>query len=158
MATSTQAKFSNPDSAVPDFITDPSALPEIYAMICAGDCMSPEIKDGEAVGFLRDAPIERGDLAAFFFKPELVPPGQLQVAIKRVLIAPPPWVEFPYREHPDSEVRAVVIAEQINPYKQYSIPCTHLLGIHKCLGVMPEERLNRTDLPSEALANGGAAS
>ena len=41
---------------------------------------------------------------------------------------PPPWVKFPYRDHPDSEIRALLIAEQFNPRGSFRIPCEDLRG------------------------------
>ncbi len=124
--------------------TDLTELPPIYAMICDGDCMAPDIKHGDVIGFDRDAPVERGDLAAFFLKPELVPPGKVQVGIKRIVVAPPPWLDFPFEEHPDSNVSHIVIAEQSNPRRQYQIPCARLLGIHKCVGRIPASEVTQS--------------
>ena len=42
---------------------------------------------------------------------------------------PPHYVKFPWREHPQSEVRALVIVEMTNPGRQFAVKCEHLLGI-----------------------------
>lgn len=117
---------------------DPSELPDRYAMICEGICLEPEIADGTKLLFDKNEPFTSGDLVVLFRRPELVRPGQHQGIVKRLVMAPPPWVTFPYKDHPKSEVRALVIAEQFNPRRQFAIPCEDLLGIHKCLGPVPE--------------------
>ena len=118
---------------------DPSELPDRYAMICEGVCLEPEIADGTRLLFDKHEPFGAGDLVVLFRRPELVQPGHHQAIVKRLVMAPPPWVKFPWRENPRSEVRALVIAEQINPRRQYAIPCEDLLGIHKCLGPVPAD-------------------
>ena len=144
-------KKARPKAPGQNNITNPAELPPVYAMICLGDCMMPEIRDGECLDFDRDAPVERGDLAVFFLRPELVQPGALQARVKRLALVPPPWVTFPYNEHPDSEIAMLVIAEQLNPPRQYRIKCSDLLGIHLCIGSIPPERLYKADIPESAL-------
>ena len=134
-----------------NIITNPAELPPVYALTCLGDCMMPEISDGDHLGFDRDAPVGRGDVVVFYFRPELVRPGALQARVKRLVLAPPPWVTFPYNEHPDSEIAMLVIAEQINPPRQYRIKCSDLLGIHLCIGSIPPERRYKADIPELAV-------
>ena len=134
-----------------NFITNPAELPPVYALTCLGDCMMPEIKDGEHLGFDRDAPVKRGDLAVFYIRPELVQPGALQARVKRLVLAPPPFVTFPYNEHPDSEIAMLVIAEQLNPARRFGIKCSDLLGIHRCIGPIPLERRYKADIPELAV-------
>ena len=148
------APIANLNPTTRNLITDPADLPIKYGMICDGDCMDPEIKDGEAIGFVRDAPVERGDLAAFIFRPELVPPGELQVLIKRIVMPPPPWVSFPHHKHPNSEFTELVIAEQINPRRQYEINCTDLLAIHLCIGRLRQAQIRKEDIPKLAVVSG----
>ena len=54
-------------------------------------------------------------------------------------MAPPPYVSFPWREHPQSDVHALIIVEMLNPHKQFAYKCEHLLGIHKCVGRVPAD-------------------
>ena len=119
-------------------IVDPLDLPDRYAMIFEGVCSEPEIVDGTHLLFDKHEPFGAGDLVVLFRRPELVQPGQHQAIVRRLIIFPPPWVSFPWRENPKSEVRAFVIVEQVNPRRQYAILCADLLAIHKCLGPVPE--------------------
>ena len=91
--------------------------------------------------FSRVDPYRRGDFVVIYRRPELVKPGGFQAAVKRLVFAPPPFVKFPWRENPRSEVRALVGLEQLNPARSWWVPCDELLAIHKCLGVAKNEEL-----------------
>jgi len=127
-----------PAAPTPDFI-DPSELPDRYAMIVQGVCLEPEIKDGDCLMFDKTVPYKAGDLVILFKRPERVQPGRLPAIVKRLVMAPPPWVKFPHVEHPNSDVHALLIAEQFNPKGSFAIPCADLLAVHKCLGPVPAE-------------------
>jgi hypothetical protein len=75
------------------------------------------------------------DLVAIYLRPELVEPGQLGIVVKRLALNVAPYVKFPHREHPDSNVAAVVIFEQDNPPRQYAVRADRILTIHRCIGV-----------------------
>jgi hypothetical protein len=94
-------------------VIDPATMPERYIVRLDGDCLEPLVMNGAQVVIKRDAKIACGDLVLLFFKPEHVPGGKYQTILKRVVMAPPPYVKFPYREHPDSEVHALVTAAMI---------------------------------------------
>lgn len=113
-------------------------IPDRYAMVLAGLCLEPELKDGTILGFSRSEPYAVGDFCIFILRPELVPPGRHQTQIKRLFMSPPPRTRLPYREHPDSQVHSLVIAEQLNPPRRFAIECQNLIAIHKCTGrVLP---------------------
>lgn len=123
-------------SAPKPIIPFPDAtFPELYAMKLSGDCLAPELMDGDEVKFSSIEPPAVGDFCIFIMRPELVQPGGMQCITKRMVMAPPPYVKLPYRENPKSEVHALVVAEQLNPRRQYFIPCEKLLAIHKFVGV-----------------------
>jgi hypothetical protein len=115
-------------------VADPATFPERYILIVEGACLEPGIPDDSKILIERDGKIAAGDLAVLYFKPEHVRPGKHSSMLKRVVLPPPSYVEFPWREHPQSEVRAVVIVETTNPGQQFAVRCEHLLGIHKCMG------------------------
>ena len=119
-----------PKQAVQPFL-DPATLPDEYAMRVTGNCMAPQIKDGAQAVFSKVEKPKPGDLVILYFRPELVAPGSLPASIKRLVLAPPSYVKFPWREHPDSTVHALVICEQTNPPRQYHFKCENLLAIHK---------------------------
>ena len=118
---------------------DPATLPERYILIVDGACLEPDIPNGTHVLIERDGKVAAGDLAVLYFKPDRIPPGERNSTLKRVVMPPPHYVKFPWREHPRSEVRALVIVEMTNPGRQFAVKCEHLLGIHKCTGPIPSE-------------------
>ena len=118
-------------------IAHPDAMPDRYIVHCEGNCMLPDISDGAPVLIDRHEAPKPGDLVVLFFKPEHVPAGEHQAILKRLVLNVPPYVKFPWKEHPQSEVHALVVVEMTNPRKQFAYKCEHLLGIHKCLGVVP---------------------
>jgi hypothetical protein len=87
--------------------------------------MEPAIPDGTPLLADTAAKLKAGDLAVLHFRPELVKAGELQGSLKRLVLPPPPFVKFPFRDHPDSNVRAVIIVEMLNP------PRDALLGVHR---------------------------
>lgn len=111
------------------------SIPPLYAMRLSGDCLEPDLVDGDEVQFSRDEPFAVGDFCCFILRPELVRPGGLQCAIKKLAMGLPPYVTLPFREHPKSDVHALVIAEPLKPRRQYMIRCANLLAIHKFVGV-----------------------
>lgn len=126
-----------PAPAAAPFI-DPATLPERYAMRVAGDCMAPEIEPNALLLFDRTEPVAVGDTVIVFLRPELVPAGGFQAQIKRLAMAIPPWVKFPYRAHPESNVQSLLVLEALNPRRTFGIRCADVLALHKCIG-LPEE-------------------
>jgi len=55
-------------------------------------------------------------------------------------MAIPPWVKFPYRDAEEGDCRAVAVFEQLNPVRQYVVPCSRIHAIHKLIGVAPPAR------------------
>ena len=59
----------------------------------------------------------------------------MQCLLKRVVMMPMPGTTFPYKEHPDSEVKALVmLGSDDKPNMMLPIRCEHVLAIHKCIG------------------------
>ena len=83
-------------SKAPAFL-DPASIPtRFYGMILAGECLHPKFKNGGKVIFDREAPVEAGCFACFYYRPEVVPAGHLPTALKKVVLAPP-FVTFPWK-------------------------------------------------------------
>lgn len=140
-------------------IADPTTMPDQYIVKCDGVCMLPNIADGSPVLCDKTQPVKAGDLVVLFFKPEHIPNGEHQAILKRLVLNVPPYVKFPFKEHPDSNVHAIVIVEMDNPPKQFGYKCEHLLGIHKCLGPLPadavyHEATKTWEVPSLAKPSG----
>jgi hypothetical protein len=142
------ASRSHPQQAA---TIDPTTLPERYILIVDGACLEPDIPHGTPVIIERDGKVGPGDLAALYFRPDRIPRGENNSSLKRVVMAPPPHVKFPWREHPQSEVHAVVIVEMTNPVRRFAVKCEHLLGIHKCCGPVPSEATYNAETKSYRL-------
>jgi hypothetical protein len=118
----------------PSRVLDPATIKErFYGLLLRGNCLEPVLKNGDRIVVDREGPLHAGCFAVFYHRPELVPPGELPLALKRLVTAVPP-VTFPYREHPASEVTPVIIVEQLNPAKRWVVRCSELLAVHHCLG------------------------
>ena len=121
--------------ALPD---DLAHLPDLYAMPVIGDCLAPEIPDGALVVVDKTAPYKVGDLVIVFRRGASLG-DQPRAMVKRLLMAPPPWVKaFPFRDHPQSDVHALMMLEQINPRGHFTVRCADVLAIHRCFGVAPD--------------------
>ena len=118
----------------PAFLDPASITTRYYGMILSGECLHPTFKNREQVIFDREAPVQAGCFAILYYRPEVVPAGKLSTGLKRIVIAPPPYVELPWRDHPKSEVLPVLIVEQFNPAHQWSVRCSDLLAVHRCIG------------------------
>jgi len=86
------------------------AFPELYVMKLSGDCLAPELMDGDEVKFSSVEPPAVGDFCNFIMRPELVQLGGMQCIIKRMVMAPPPYVKLPFREKPSSHRRIIACA------------------------------------------------
>lgn len=119
---------------------DVESLPDRYAMRLKGHCLDPELMDGAFIEFSKSEAPKVGDFVILFRRPEFVAEGQTQCLIKRLATMIPPYVTWPWKEHPESEVRALVFVEQLNPPRIYQVRCSDLLAIHKCVGTLaPDE-------------------
>jgi hypothetical protein len=116
---------------------DSKTLPDLYCMGLDGDCLEPLIPDRGVVMIKKSEPFGVGDVVCIWFRPEYVGPGGPQSWLKRVTMNMPPWVKFPYKEHPESEVSALIMVEQLNPPIGYRIKCKDILAIHKAVGYSP---------------------
>jgi hypothetical protein len=66
---------------------------------------------------------------------EILKEGMARCAVKRLTLAPPPWVKgFPYTDHPKSDVAAALVFEQDNPRLTYSMKCSDITAVHKFTG------------------------
>src|ERR1019366_5714231 len=51
---------------------------------------------------------------------------------------------FGTHNHPGSDVKAIIVLEQINPPITYAVPCEHILAIHKATGYGPPATIGGT--------------
>ncbi len=113
---------------------DPNELPELYAATGRGTCLEPEFQDGDCVAFSKSVQPKSGDIVSIWFRPGVKPPGEPQQWLKRLLVEPPPGMLFPFAPTSGSEFVPVIIVEQLNPPRSFTIRCTDILAIHKCIG------------------------
>ena len=119
--------------SAPAFL-DPATIKErFYGLTLKGDCLDPVFKDGVVIVVDRDGPPEVGCFAVFYYRPELVPPGFISPAIKRLVTAVPP-LKLPYKLAPDSDCCPIIMVEQLKPAKRWWVSCDHLLAVHRCVG------------------------
>jgi Peptidase S24-like len=127
------AKTTVKKSAAKPF--DPATLPKMYALSVIGDCMEPAIADGAEAIFSKAEKFGPGDIVVIWFRPEVVKAGMARCAMKRLTLAPPPWVTgFPYQDNPGSDVGALLVFEQDNPRLTYSMKCSDIAAVHKFTG------------------------
>lgn len=119
-------------------VADPLAfLPDRYALSVSGTCLEPEVYEGDVLLFDRTERYERGDLVAVFRRVDANSGNPFRAEVKRLIMGPPSWVKFPWSDHPDSDVLALVGLEMNNPRRRFALRCADILGIHKCLGAAP---------------------
>ena len=99
--------------------------------------MWPEMANGDTIYFDKNEEPKVGDIVVMFKRPELVKEGELQAMIKRLMTGIPPWVKFPYQDHPDFNVKAIIMVKAENPPRQYVVHCDQLCAIHKCIDHVP---------------------
>lgn len=103
-----QKSFVAGDVAVVHSAAD---LPPVYGLEVFGKDAEPDAIEGEILVFHRDRRPKIGDIVAIWRNPEFVLPGQPQAVLRRLVTALPTYVtSLPWIEHPNSEVRSVVIA------------------------------------------------
>jgi hypothetical protein len=134
---------------------DVDALPDLYCLGLQGDCLEPMIPDGASVMIKKSEPYSVGDIVCIWWRPEFVKPGMHQGWLKRVRFAAPPWVKFPYKDHPKSDVQAIIVLEQINPPKTYAVPCKDILAIHKAVDYGPPAVIGGTVRSDKMVPIGG---
>ena len=134
-------KPSRAPSAPARPFTDPATLPDVYCSTCEGDCLEPLIPNGATIAFSKLEAPKQGDFVVVWKRPEIVEPGRHQAIVKRLVMGIPPWVKsFPLKEHPQSDVHALIVAEQMNPRRAFSIKCSDVIAVHKAIGYLAEGR------------------
>jgi len=114
----------------------------------SGDCLDPAFTHDDKIVLDIEAALDAGCYACLYCRPELVKPGLLAIALKRLVTPVPDHVRFPYREHPDSEVTQIIIVEQHNPPKRWVVECEWLLAVHRCIGRLTDPNV-RAQLEAE---------
>ncbi len=105
----------------------PDDMPDVYSLTGVGRCMEPLIPDGTLIVFDKHQPPQRGDIVGLIFTPEAAQVWGMPGMVKRLALSLPP-------ENIPSGCTGLVIVEQINPPRQYRVPVTDLLAVHKAIG------------------------
>lgn len=121
----------------------PDEMPDVYAITGVGTCMEPEIADGSVVAFTKQVPPKPGDVVSIVFTREAGRRRGLPGLIKRLVI--PPGFE------------GLVIVEQFNPPRTYTIPTTDILAIHKLIGIAQSAGDGQALIERSLLDRAGAA-
>lgn len=116
----------------------PNDLPDVYAMVGAGSCLEPEIMDGTKLLFSRTERYKHGDAVALFRRREFTPPGEHQILIKKLIYAPRSEYWTDPANFRGGNIVPMTIVEMLNPRTILQFHPDALLGIHKCLGPVPE--------------------
>lgn len=121
---------------------DPSTYPDVYCLTIDGDCMEPLLPHGSSVVMKKSEKFKAGDVVCIWFKPELCGPDGHQSWLKKLTLNIPPWVKsFPHYDHPDSNVRAALLVEQLKPPQGYSMRLSDVLAVHKAVGYAPAGKI-----------------
>ena len=102
--------------------------------------MLPDIPDGANCAFSTVEKPRPGDLVALWYRPEKVPAVRAAGAPQAPGDRDPPFVTFPYREHSDSTVYALLVVATTNPRRQFGVRCGDLLAVHKSIGCAESTR------------------
>jgi hypothetical protein len=117
---------------------DPATFPDRYALTIHGDCLTPTVRHGDEAIFTKLEKPAAGDLVVIWLRPDLVKPGEPPCMLKRLVLAPPSFVKaFPWTDHPASDVRALIVIEQLNPPQRFSIMCADIVALHRFVGTQP---------------------
>ncbi len=115
-----------------------------YLVGVDGDCLSPEVNDGDSVVASPDAPVTQGKFVLLYPKDGGKP------SMKRAIMIPPPSM---MEVHPDSDLLPLVIFEQLNPPRLYQVEVDRIEAVHGVLGVI---RKDEAEILSTAAAGGAS--
>lgn len=119
------------DASKPNFgrlYADPAKMPARYVMVVEGHCMSPAIRDGEALVFVRDAQFFMRDLVVVYLDPaKAVTAGGHQALVKRFM---------GYGRCAAGD--GIIVEVDYPTPTRYVIPNDRILAVHRCVGPVPE--------------------
>jgi hypothetical protein len=133
MSTSVHKPYPNADH--PNEL-GPDDVPDVYASVCKGDCLSPVFEDGACLVFSKTDVPKSGDFVGFWLHPDAVGPGELPRRVKRLVSGLPEGtgLSLPWVVRPGDEVEPLIILEQLNPPKQYYVRASRILAMHRVVG------------------------
>jgi hypothetical protein len=131
----------------PSHFFDGTVPADAYGCPLHGDCLSPDIKDGDMALASPSAEARPGDFVVLYFASGAPP------QIKRLVMAP--GVPVGTKLHPDSDVQFLVVVEMLNPPRQLMAPIDRLTAMHKVVGLIRKDEVaalrNLPPLPAAAI-------
>ena len=112
--------------------------PDAYAMQTEGDCLAPEIGDGDWVIASPSAPLRCGDYGVLYRK-------EGGPSVKRLVIIPDPDL-WNAHSAPGSEIIGVLVVEMTNPPKTLFVSCDKLDAVHAVVHFQKERAPPGADL------------
>ena len=106
-------------------------LLDAYGCPLKGDCLSPEINEGDMPLVSPSAEPKEGDFVVLYFVSGAVP------LMKRLVMAP--MVPIGTKLHPDSDVMPIVVVEMLNPPRQLITTIDKLTAMHKVVGLIRKD-------------------
>ncbi len=106
---------------------------EPFATIVRGDCMVPDIADGECIAIDPTAPVSAGDLVIVVKRPERMQDGEPPGALKR-LVGRIKRSRIPFELREDEELEPCLFVEMTNPPKRMFVPYSAIGAVFKCIG------------------------
>lgn len=142
----TLGALTAPPAAAPLPFIHPDDMPDQYALTGVGRCMEPLIGDGTLLVFDKHQEPQRGDIVGLVFTQEAARRWGAPGLLKRLTFALPPS-DLPPGCH------GLVVVEQINPPRQYTIPAGDILAVHKAIGTAERDGEGRAQFrPSKVEA------
>jgi hypothetical protein len=140
-----------PDNPSPLPFIHPDDMPDVYCLTGVGTCMEPLYNDGALLAFDKRTRPGTGDVVGIIFTREAARRRAQPGSIKRLVLGLPP-----------SCFDGSIVAEQLNPPRQYIFDTRDVLAVHKCIGTAEpgEDGIARiaADLVRHADAGEGNAS
>ncbi|AJA10023.1 hypothetical protein SKP52_15725 [Sphingopyxis fribergensis] len=101
----------------------PDDMANRYALTGRGNCMAPVITDGALIAFDKRETPEPGDLVGIVFTREAAVRHGMPGIVKRLV------------SRPTFGCVAIIVVEQLNPPRSFSIASTDVLAVHKLIGL-----------------------
>ena len=115
----------------PHHFLDSVVRPDAYGCLLRGDCLAPEINNGDMALVSPSELPQAGDLVVLYSKNGGTP------WLKRLVMAP--MVPVGTALHPSSDVALLVIVEMLNPPHRFRVPTDQLAAMHRVIGVIPKD-------------------
>ena len=138
--------YASPSGPSPDahILPAPDELPDIFATICVGTCLEPEIMDQSCLVFDKREPVANGDFVVLMFRDGFVPPGETPGMVKRLVSGA--GMPLAREISPKSEVVPLIFVEMLNPPKMLHFKATDVVAMFRCVGMADSKGDGRASL------------